>query len=282
MGSRYVNCYALVEDVRRGLNEYSTAFVQGTDTTGAYLNAEIVRHINRCQRYLYNLCVTRKPGAFMKSADIVGVDSAYALPADFFRMIRFEDPNDYKLREISIHERRKAAQSGNKLLYYRKANQLIVDYPSLTDTYTLWYVWKPRLLDFGQIASGGTLAGTLATSAIPEADYYNGMILDNITTGASLNITDYSAARVCTLTGGNTTTSDWYGLVPEIDEIFHDLIAPLAAYSLKFHPKSIIPPNANELPVIVREPLIEAIRSWSGSVEDGLYVDRYIDFEPFF
>lgn len=278
---RNINCYSLVEDVRMGLNEYSTAFVQGTDTTGAYQNAEILRHINRSQRYLYNLLVARKPEAFLKSVNLTGVNSAYTLPADYFRMARFEDSNATRTREITVHQRKNASQSGNKLLYYRTANKLNIDYPGLTDVYTLWYVWKPRVLDFGQISAGGTLAGTLATSAMPEADYYVGMILEDVTKSVTGTISAYTAARVATLPY-NTSTNDWYGLAPEIDELFHDFIAPLAAYSLKFHPKSIIPPNAAELPITVKEPLIEAIRSWSGSIEGGLFDDIFMEFEPFF
>ena len=60
----YLNGYTLLEKVRILLNEYSTAYVQATDTTGKYLNSQIMDGINNAQRFIYNFLLRRIPYEF--------------------------------------------------------------------------------------------------------------------------------------------------------------------------------------------------------------------------
>ena len=171
--STYLNAYEILSDIRREINEYSTALVQATDTTGAYSNAYLVRKINTAQSFIYSLILNKKPEVFLTSLEIVGVDSAFALPWNFGRLLVFKDDNDHKVFPIDIDRLKVEGGTGHKRLYYRKGNDLVLDRDSITDTYTLWYYTKCRDLDMG--AASGT--NTLATTARPIADYYVGLIL---------------------------------------------------------------------------------------------------------
>ena len=64
-----------MEDVRRGLNDYSTTKAQGTDTSGAFSNTEIVDQINNAHRYIYNFILRHIPDALLTSTTITGVAS---------------------------------------------------------------------------------------------------------------------------------------------------------------------------------------------------------------
>jgi hypothetical protein len=98
----YLNGYTLLEKVRIQLNEYSTAYVQGTDTTGAYRNDQIMDGINAAQRFLYSFLLKRIPYEFKEEISLTGVNSVYTLPADFGVLRYFKDPNGnqiYPIRE---------------------------------------------------------------------------------------------------------------------------------------------------------------------------------------
>ena len=60
----YENCYSLLQDVRRDLDEYSDLLVKGLDSSGRYKNSQIVTKINSAQRYIYNLLFSRIPEEF--------------------------------------------------------------------------------------------------------------------------------------------------------------------------------------------------------------------------
>jgi hypothetical protein len=270
----YHNAYDILSDVREGLNEYSTALVQGTATHGKFSNTFLMNKINRAQRLLYARLLKRIPGEFLTDAAASVSSGVITLPWDFGMVRRLEDENDLKVFPVDIDKRPVYGQEGSDRLYYRKGNTLVLTDLSVTETYHLWYWRKPRELDMGQAGAG---ANTLATSAKAIADYYNGMDLENITTGATAEITDYTAARV--VTGPTLTAStDYYGIVSDLPEMFHQLIAPLAQIIAKAeHPISPEKPKKSEVELWKAEfeDVVSAFGHMEGDVEPE---DVFTDF----
>lgn len=227
----YYNGYTLLERVRQILNEYSTAYCQGTDTTGAYQNSQIMEGINAAQYYIYNLLFTRIPQAFEEEVSLTGVNSVYTLPANFGVLRYFKDSNGNQIHKLRTNERRTTSGAGSKQRYYRKNNTLVLDRAGLTDTCTLIYYRKPREIIQGVSSAGGAASVTLASTAKGIADYYNGLAIENITDNTIDEISDYSAARVATVT--NTwAASKYYGTVSDIPDMFHYLIIPRAIFEI--------------------------------------------------
>lgn len=269
----YHNAYDILSDMREGLNEYSTALVQGTSTHGKFSNTYLVNKMNRAQRLLYARLLKRIPGEFLTDSAVSVASGVITLPWDFGVVRRLEDQNDFKVYPVDIDKRPVQGGQGSKSLYYRKGNYLYLTDDSVTDTYHLWYWRKPRELDVGK--AGGT-TNQLASSAKAIADYYNGMVLENITTDAFATITDYTAARV--VTGPSLTAStDYYGIVSDLPEMFHHLIAPLAIIIAKAeHPVSPEKPTKSEIEIWKSEfdDSVSAFGHMEGDVEpEELFTD---------
>lgn len=243
----YENAYEILSEVRRGINEYSTAYVQDTDTTGAYSNTDILKKINDAQGFIYNLLLSRSPDVFYKSAALTGVASVYTPPSDFFRLIRVEDSAGRTLRQINLDDKKLAADAGTGIYFYQFGKTFTLDKLTATDVLTFYYIARCRNLDVGKSSAGGSLSITLATTARPVADYYNGMQLENITKAWVTTISDYSAARVVTLAAETAAASDYYGLISELPEDFHYLIGLKATLLMKETYKSLNPPTVEEV-----------------------------------
>ena len=272
--STYKNCYSIMEEVRRALNEYSTTLAQATDTTGAFQNAEIVNEINKSHRYVYDFILKHKPGALLTSTTITGVASVFALPFDFGKLLVFKDNYLRKVYPIDIDKLKVSGSTGNKRLYYRKGNNLVLDRGTVTDTYTLWYYKKCRTLDQG--AATGT--NTLATTAVPIADYYNGMQLENVSDAEISTITDYTALRVVSITN-QMDEDDYYGIISDIPEMFHYLIEMKAIINLKNYPQSMMRPTKDER-LDFMDQLIASVKAYGGSDEDVDMEEIFMDLEP--
>lgn len=80
------NCYEILSQVRYGINEFSLAYVQGTDVNGAFKNEELIRQINNAQNYLWAVLFEAFPEYFLKPADIAFTNSVAVLPADCFKI----------------------------------------------------------------------------------------------------------------------------------------------------------------------------------------------------
>jgi len=227
----YFNCYSLLEKVRVQLNEHSTGYVQGTDTTGKYSNTQIVDGINAARKHIYNLLLTRIPYEFEEEIELTGVNSVYTLPADFGQLRYFKDSDGNQIHPISTNQRRKTSGAGNGNLYYRKGNTLVIDKAGATEVCTLIYYRKCRDLDQGKASAGGAASITLATSAKKLIDYYNGLTIENITKDWVDTISDYSAARVATVLE-TAAANDYYGIVCDMPEPFHHLYVPRAVFEI--------------------------------------------------
>ena len=84
--SDYANAYELLSQVRYGINEHSTALVQGTETSGKWSNAELLRHINDAQYFIWAIVFKQFPEYFLKMADVTFTDSVAVLPGDCFKI----------------------------------------------------------------------------------------------------------------------------------------------------------------------------------------------------
>jgi len=272
--STYKNCYTIMEEVRRGLNEYSTIYAQATDTSGGYQNAEIVNEINKAHRYIYDFILRHIPKALLTSTTLTGVASVFTLPFDFGKLLVFKDDKLRKVYPIHIDRLKISGSTGNKRLYYRKGNTLVLDRDSVTDTYTLWYYKKCRTLDQG----AATATNTLATTAVPIADYYNNMQLENISDSEVSTITDYTAARVVSITN-QMDSGDFYGIISDLPEMFHYLIEMKALINLKNYPQSMIRPTEIEI-LDFKDQLITSVKAYAGTDEDIDMEEIFLDLEP--
>ena len=275
--STYLNGYTLLEKVRILLNEYSTAYCQATDTTGKYLNSQIMDGINAAQRYIYNTLFTQKPELFEEEIALTGVSSVYTLPANFARLRYFKTADGYQIHPIKTNQRKLTADAGSDRLYYRKGNTLVLDKPSLTDVCTLIYYRKPRELEQGVTSAGGALSATLATTAKAIIDYYNDLVIENITDSTVDTITDYTAARVCTVS--NTwAASKYYGTVSDIPEPFHFLMIPRAVFEITgIYPVVQEKPHKSGVDLF-NDQLVMALRAYMGEDLDTYPEDIWTNY----
>lgn len=279
MSSLIGNCYELVSRVRRAVNDYSTGKVNGTDTSGAFLNEQIIEAINDAQKFIFDLIFVRLPHLFLTSATITGSASVYALPSDFFKLRRVEDSQKLKVSLISVDGRHLSDNTGSKYLYYRYGSNLRIDYDGFSDNLTLHYYKRPRLLNMGQVQTGGPLSLTLAATARKEADYYKNMQIEDITADWFATISAYSAARVATV-AQTAGTADYYGVVSELPEELHHLIGRRASLYMKSDPRSPVPLGPGEAGQF-KEDFVESLRSLTGKeIGDVSIDDIVLGLEP--
>lgn len=283
----YENCYKIASDVRRGVNEFSTALLQGTDTSGAHSNDEVIRAINDAQKFLYHLLVKRIQSEFeVHDQDLVVTNSIASLPGDFGRLIQIKNEYGRLIYPIRIREKVPTNSTGNKRFYLRKkglSNQIQIERTGVNATYKISYIMKPRNIHYGQAGSGSTTQSIVLDSnhAPKVIDYYNQINIENITQDWVDTISDYTAGRVATISTEEAAEDDFYGLVPEFPETFHHLIAPQAIILLKdtspvSQEKSTTKENDN-----LTQLLIAALRAFQGN-QDVDYEDMFTDFEPLF
>jgi hypothetical protein len=280
LGTYAGNAYGILSQVRLGINEHSAALVQGTDTTGAFKNEELMRHINNSQYHIWSIIFEQFPEYFLTSASLAFTSSVATLPSDLFKIRDVSDSDGYSVNPISISQRHIASDTGSSHDYYRYGNTLRIDADDVTDTGTLWYYSRCRELDMGLTSAGGAASATLATTAKAIADYYNGMKIENMTDATVDTITDYSAARVCTVS--NTwAASKYYGIVSDLPEIFQPLIAEYAILQLKKSPKVPLQVSVADIQLF-NEMLRSYMKSFAGTLNTDTYIGNIVnDFESF-
>lgn len=224
------NLYTILADVRMELNEYSSDYMTGVDTSGQFLNAYLVSKINTAYRQLWAILAKRIPAEFTASATLTPTSSVLTLPSDFGAVIELRDSAGEKINPVAIQNQRR--QGDNQYEYYRSGLTLVINSSSVSGAYTLIYLRKCRNLIMG--AATVTTGPTVVTfpAGEPVADLYNGQTCYNITSGLAGTITDYSAEKVVTtsLVFANTNI---YATVPEIPEPFHQFINTLALHLIK-------------------------------------------------
>lgn len=272
------NAYEILSQVRYEINEYSLAYVYGSDVSGSFQNTELMRQINNAQHYLWSILFGAFPEYFLKSASITFTSSVATLPSDCFKIKEVRDSEENPIAPVSVDQRH-TVDTGSAYLYYRYGNILRIDADSITDTGTLWYYSNCRELDTGISSAGSAGSVTLATTARSIVDYYNGVMIENVTDSTVDTITDYTTARVCTVT--NTwAASKYYGLISELPVIFQPLIAEYAVLQLKKSPK--LPLQVTQADVqLFNEMLRESLKSFAGTQNTDTYINDVInDFEP--
>lgn len=271
------NCYAMLEEIRTDLNEYSTALMQASET-GVYDNSDIVRKINQSQRYIWNMLFQRFPELFYTSSSVSGSSGSYTIPSDLYKLSHIINSDGDKIYPISIKTKHLSNSSGQANQYYRYGNTIVRDDGS-SGALTFYY-WKTvKELTQGMSSAGAATSLTLATTAKPSADYYNGIKIENITDGWDDTITDYTAGRVATITNTGAA-SKYYGTVSELPEPFHHLISRRAMIMLK---NNVVSPQDNKIPEVsdFKEDLVETLRSYAGSISDISLDEIFYSFEPY-
>ena len=278
--STYQNCYALVASVRHAVGEYSEAKVRGEDTLGGYHNDYIVSKINDAIRELYAIISRRVPGLFLEEVDLTGVNSVFTLPWDFGKLVYFKDNYGLKVSEITEPQRKLTDDSGSKRLYRRVGNTLVLDKSGSVDTYTLSYLRKPRNVHHGLVVTGSALSMTFCDKSVKIADYYNGMVVENETADWIDTISDYTAARVATIAAQTPAKNEAYGLVPEIPEWAHNLIAPRASLMVRQeHPLTKRKPTSQDF-TEYRELLRTTLLQFATQSDDIDYEELFTSYEP--
>jgi hypothetical protein len=231
----YLNCYELLKQVRQGLGEFSEALVSG-QRPGTHTNDYLIDEINKAQNYLYALALKRMPGDFLGKASLTGVAGVFTLPADFATLLLFQDKDGNQVHRARPDQLHKPAAKGSPRMYYQKQRGLVLDREDVTDTYTLWYRRRPRRIHASRTTAASVSPATditLGAAAVKIDDYYNGMVVENVTADSFDTITDYvGSTRVATIAVA-TAKNDYYGLVSDLPEVLHDLIAPKALISIK-------------------------------------------------
>lgn len=271
----YENCYDIIADVRRDINEYSEAYVQGADT-GAWSNELITQKINLSQFFLYNLLSQRKPHLFRKEVSLTAVDSVFTLPADFAKLEWFKDDNGTQVRKIGVGDL--TPNGVSELMYYQKGNTLILEKSGSTKTYTLFYRWMPRRIFSGKCTAGGAGSITFPTVASKLADYYNNLLIENKTQDWVDTITAYSDARAATVIE-TAVANDYFGIVSELPIMFHHLIAPKASMLLRASSPLAQNKVSKEEKELFMEDFIETYRAYAGQNDDQDLAEVFNDFD---
>ncbi|KKM93377.1 hypothetical protein LCGC14_1209050, partial [marine sediment metagenome] len=259
------------------LNEFSTAYVESTDTSGLYSNSFLLQQINTAQKYITSMLMKYKPEWYLKSSSATVTASVITLPGDFGYVRELKDENGYKVEASSIQILPVSGGTGTDNMYYHKGNTFVLNKSGVNKTYTLWYISKPREIHHGKATAGGALSITLATDGKLLADYYNGMTIENRTKAWVDVIDDYTAARIATISE-TAASNDWYGIVPELPEPFHHLIAPRASMTAKAkHPASQENPTKDEVADWINE-VFDTYNAWAGAMGDESPEDIWTDF----
>jgi hypothetical protein len=276
----YISAYRIMEEVRHTLNEFSTEYVQGIDTSGAWKNPFITNKINQAGLLITSLLIPRITDYFRKKADLVFSNSSVDLPADFGRLVVLKDTNKRRVYRADPQQLKTGTYSGSSRMYYINGRTIYLDADGINDTYELWYITKYRQIHQGIATAGAAKSITLGVESRVEADYYNGMKIESVTDSWIDTISDYTALRVATLAAETGAAEDVYGIIPEMPEEFHSLIAPLTVLMLKgISVVSKAPVNAAE-----REQWFDQLRlslnAFAGSYLDENPEDLFLDLEP--
>lgn len=276
----YQNCYELLKRLRQGLGEYSEALVTGL-MAGTHSNDYLVDKLNDAQEYIYSLALKRVPGYFLQKASLTAVGSVFTLPADFGKLVLFLDAGGNHVYRATPGQLKKPSGKGYSRLYYHKQNTLVLDKDGVTDTYTLWYRSRPRKLHTGRATATGVETLYIDDEhAVKIDDYYNGMLVENVTAGAIDTITDYLASTRAAVVSGNFTKNDFYGLVSELPETLHGLIGPKALLDIKLT-SPLVKQRADSKDIsLFNDLLATTFSAWLDDMEDEDLEEVFSDFGP--
>lgn len=260
--SNFLNCWQILSDVRIGINEWSLALTNGTDTTGVFANEYLIKKINESQQFIWNSLFTDVPEYFLKSATFTFTASVGTLPTDCHKIKRLEDSDGHQIDSISVDVRAKNTSDGSPHQYFRYGNTIKLD-GEQSGTYTLWYYAKCRDITTGTSSAGGAKSITLATTARKEANYYDLMQLENVTADWVDTVSAYSTSRVCTLLAETAAASQYYGFLSTLPENFHPLIAERTVIVMKQSPLAVLKLTSEDINIFNMN-FDEAKKSFAG------------------
>jgi hypothetical protein len=247
----------IVSRIREGLNDYSSAKVLGTDTTGPYSNATIFYNLGGATREIANIISRRNPGIFTVETSIPAVNSVIALPPDFGKIQLLRDQYGLKVSPIAQDQRHYTQWEGSQLHYYRKADNLVIDKDGCTDTFSLVYTRIPReihhgllLVDYPQIPPIPLNATYLQKPPASTVDeYYTGMEFKDLTQDFNGIVLDYRGVDGKITFMGMTeqlVAGDQYAFYPDMPGWTHDIVVQRATLMLKQLPFSQFKPTKED------------------------------------
>jgi hypothetical protein len=276
----YLNTYEMLKQLRLALNEYSLNLLQGS-VAGAHDNDRLLYQLNAAQLYLFALLKKRNPDLFRETvSDLAVTSSVITLPANCGVIELLRDSSGLQIYPMVSKGRKRTNETGSGRYYYREGNTLTIDKAGITGTVELIYFKRCPQLTYGQAQAASGLASlVMASSARGIIDYYNGVTIENITGEFVDEITDYTAARVATVTG-TWTEDDWYGTLSTLPEDFHPFIVDFALIlERKDNPRVQIKPGVIDIKMFNLS-LSEVLTSFGHSAEDIDIADVFEDFGP--
>jgi len=218
-------------------------------TASHWTDVNLMRRLNNAQAKTA-LHVAQTPGQWLlKSASVTPVASVITLPADCAKPIYLEETVSGAAVEwlSSVSHRRVSRSVGTTLdAGYLEAYPLRltmeVNRSAYTTACTLWYQIRVPDLATGTAAAGGALSLTLPDDrvSVRVADYYNSVTFEVISgTGTAIvdTITDYTAARVCTVSGTYDATTV-FGTISMLPPETHNLMVLEATVSALHKPSA--------------------------------------------
>ena len=282
MNSTYRNCFQILEKIRYGIQEHSDALVRGQQKA-LHSNDWLIGEINDAQAFLYSMTRKRMPGFFVGRANITGVNSVYALPADYGSLIVFKDEKGRQVLPVDYAQLKRTNQRGSDRRYYKQGFTLRLDQDGVDKTYELWYFQQPRDLHMGKVDTAGTGSFTADKPAKRLDDYYNGMIVESIDGDWHDTVEDYDEARVVDLTDAAQAVAkgEYYGLVSELPVFLHHLIAPRAMLTIRSTSPTVKngPPTKTDMDLF-REQLLTVLRDFQDTEPDVDWEQVWGDHAP--
>ncbi len=222
--------------------------------------------LNQVQEKLSQKVAKAPGGWLLTSTSVTPVASVITLPVDCAKPVYLEETVSGNPISWGVEapERRVSRQPANQLQSsmleaYRQYGEIVVNRDSYTTACTLWYQFRVPELHVGTASAGST--GTFTMSAYDGvgasdgfgakvvADYYN-----NVTyfctagtgSGTTGTITDYTAARVATLSATTTVyaASSVYATVSRLPEQCHHLMWLEASLMALAKPASLMEKEA--------------------------------------
>ena len=223
----------------------------GEGTASHWSDLNLMRRINLSQRLVAKI-VSMSPGDWLikKSSSLTPSSSVITLPSDCSKPVYLEEVTSGRALpwlDGGVKARRVSRMAGTSLdVGYREAypirNTIEVNEDSYGEACYLWYEQRVPDLQAGTAAAGAALSLTFPDdrNSVRIADYYNSVTLE-ATSGTGVGtidtISDYTAARVATVTG-TYSTDTVFGTISLLPEETHMLIILEAALLSLIKPSS--------------------------------------------
>lgn len=255
----------------------------GEGTAAQWTDRELLRRLNHTQRRLA-LVVSKADGDWLvKSVAVTPSNSVITWPADCSKPLYLEETTSGRPVPFAtrVMDRRVSRLAGTTLYSgaveaYFERQKIVVNVDGYGTGGTLWYQERVPDLHVGTAATGAATSITLASNdgagvssggfgAKAIADYYNGAKVEIVSgTGAGIDtISDYTAARVATVTGTYDTTSV-YGTVSKLPEECWSLMELETALMAMTKPSSTLD---QQIFGFIRDRWVEQRKEFEGWIE---------------